>query len=286
MAFHLYEDTWETTSTTGTGDVTLGGAVAGWRAFSAQYANGDLCFYSLYDGTNYEHGIGTYNSGPNTLSRTTVIRSTNSNAAVNWGAGTRQIAVSQPGYAIESVFSSLLAAVGYPRQSVVGSAGTPATFVVDAPGQLVATATNDSASAGKLGEIINNSATGVGLSNGGTVNVTSVSLTAGDWSVTAAFQPTGAGGNSVVTSAYGGLNTITAGVVSLPGTGLIGASGSSGVIAVGIGYVNTAGDNPPGATVAARVLFPGTATLFLTCTAAFSAGSPTISGWITARRAR
>lgn len=112
MAFHLYEDTWETSTTTGTGAYTLAGAVTGWRTFSSQYSTGDTCYYSAYDGTNFEHGIGTYTTSGNTLARTTIYRSTNSNAAVSWSAGTRQIVVAPLGITLESHF-------------VPGSAGVP-----------------------------------------------------------------------------------------------------------------------------------------------------------------
>lgn len=54
--------------------------------------------------------------------------------------------------------------------------------------QLVGTATNDSASAGNIGQIITNSATGVSLVTNVAKTVTSVSLTAGDWDVWAVFR--------------------------------------------------------------------------------------------------
>lgn len=115
MAFHLYEDTWETTTTTGTGAYTLAGAVSGRRSFSAQYTNGDTCWYTAFDGTNFELGLGTYASSGTTLTRTTIYRSTNSNAAVNWSAGTRQIMVAPLGVTLESIFTP--GSVGVPQRS-------------------------------------------------------------------------------------------------------------------------------------------------------------------------
>jgi len=117
VAFHLYEDTWEQSTTTGTSAYVLAGAVAGWRPFSAQYSNTDTLAYSAYDGTNFEHGIGTYNSGANSLSRTTIYRSTNSNAAVNWSAGTRQIVVAPLGIMFEQFIAP--GSTGYMRQTGV-----------------------------------------------------------------------------------------------------------------------------------------------------------------------
>ena len=78
----------ETTTTTGTGALTLGGAVSGFRAFSAVMAASDTCIYGIVGGTEWEFGIGTYNT---TLTRTTVISSSNAGAAVTLSAGTKDV---------------------------------------------------------------------------------------------------------------------------------------------------------------------------------------------------
>ena len=106
MTFHLYEDTWETSTTTGTGDYVLGGAASGWRPFSAQYVDTNTTWYSAFDGINFEHGIGTYNSGPNTLSRTTVLRSTNGGNPVVWTSGVRHIVCAPLGIGIEQIVNT------------------------------------------------------------------------------------------------------------------------------------------------------------------------------------
>lgn len=103
MAFKLYEDVWETSTTTGTGNMTLAGAVAGWRTFASQYANNDTFWYSIYDGSNFEHGLGTFVSATPAIARTTVYRSTNGGAAVNWGAGTKQVVVTPLGVTLDSL---------------------------------------------------------------------------------------------------------------------------------------------------------------------------------------
>lgn len=82
----------ETSTTTGTGTINLAGAVTGFRTFAAAFTTGDLVAYIMDDGTDWETGIGTFTSGsPNTLARTTVLASSNAGAAVNWGAGTRNV---------------------------------------------------------------------------------------------------------------------------------------------------------------------------------------------------
>ena len=92
MAFRYADNVKETTTTTGTGAYSLAGAVAGSRIFVAGIGNGNLCEYSVSDGTNWETGFGTVTDGsPDTLARTLVLSSSNSDAAVNWGAGTKTV---------------------------------------------------------------------------------------------------------------------------------------------------------------------------------------------------
>jgi hypothetical protein len=75
----------ETSTTTGTGDITLAGAYdASYRAFSAVCSTNDKFRYVIVaSGGAWERGIGTY-SGANTLTRTTVRESSNSNNAVSF----------------------------------------------------------------------------------------------------------------------------------------------------------------------------------------------------------
>jgi len=88
----------ETSTTTGTAAYVLGGAEANHDAFSERLANTDTCFYIAIDqgGAGWEYGLGTYTSAGNTLARTTVKQSTNSDAAVSWAAGTRDILLFHP----------------------------------------------------------------------------------------------------------------------------------------------------------------------------------------------
>lgn len=94
MAFVHANRVQETTSTTGTGTYDLNGAATGFQSFVAGIGNGNTCVYTCTDGTNWECGIGTVASdSPDTLARTNVVSSSNGNAAVNWGAGTKDIFV-------------------------------------------------------------------------------------------------------------------------------------------------------------------------------------------------
>lgn len=74
----------ETTATAGVGAVTLAGAVMGYQTFGNAFADQDIVYYCLADGTNWEVGQGVYNAGPNTLTRSTVVASSNAGAPVNF----------------------------------------------------------------------------------------------------------------------------------------------------------------------------------------------------------
>ena len=82
----------ETTTTTGTGAISLGGAAVGYRAFSAAFATGDTVYYCIEGGAEWEVGIGTLTSGsPWTLARTSILASSNAGAAVSFSAGDKSV---------------------------------------------------------------------------------------------------------------------------------------------------------------------------------------------------
>jgi hypothetical protein len=97
MALVLKDRVKETTTTTGTGTVTLLGASTGFQSFSA-VGNANTTYYTIAgQGTNeWEVGIGTYTSSGTTLSRTTVLSSSNSGSLVNFSAGTKDVFVTYP----------------------------------------------------------------------------------------------------------------------------------------------------------------------------------------------
>ena len=95
MAFVIKDRVKETTTTTGTGTITLAGAETGFQSFSV-VGNANTTFYCITDGTNFEVGTGTYTASGTTLSRDTVHESSNSGNKVDWGAGTKDVLVTQP----------------------------------------------------------------------------------------------------------------------------------------------------------------------------------------------
>lgn len=86
----------ETTTTTGTGTVTLAGAVSGFQSFATAFpdagSGGVLVGYCITDGTSWEVGKGIY-SNAGTLTRDTIRSSSNGGNAVNFGAGSKDVFV-------------------------------------------------------------------------------------------------------------------------------------------------------------------------------------------------
>lgn len=97
MAFVIADRVKETTTTGGTGTVTLAGAVAGFQSFSA-IGNGNSTYYTITDATNgtWEVGIGTYTSSGTTLSRDTVLASSNSGSLVPFATVSKDVFVTYP----------------------------------------------------------------------------------------------------------------------------------------------------------------------------------------------
>jgi hypothetical protein len=107
MAHVVADRVKETTTTTGTGNVTLAGAVSGFRTFASMMANNDTCFYAIQhqSANEWEVGYGTFVSATPALARTTVIASSNAGAAVNFSAGTKDVLLTAP--AVTQTFGHL-----------------------------------------------------------------------------------------------------------------------------------------------------------------------------------
>ena len=98
MTFVVRDRVKVTSTSTGTGTFTLGAAEDGYQTF-ANIGNGNQTYYTITDGIDWETGIGTYTSSGTTLSRDTVLASSNSGALVNWAAGTKTVFVPFPALA-------------------------------------------------------------------------------------------------------------------------------------------------------------------------------------------
>jgi len=111
MAIVVKDRVKETTTTTGTGTITLAGVVSGFQSFAA-IGDGNQTFYTIYDSVagDWEVGIGTYTSSGTTLSRDVVLESSNSGSAVNFGAGDKDVFCTYP--AEQSVYVEGGGAIG------------------------------------------------------------------------------------------------------------------------------------------------------------------------------
>ena len=99
MALVLNDRVKETTTGTGTGTVNLAGAETGFETFVAGIGNTNTTYYAIVHqaADEFEVGLGTVSdSSPDTLSRTTIISSSNSDSAVNFSAGTKDVFCTLP----------------------------------------------------------------------------------------------------------------------------------------------------------------------------------------------
>ena len=208
MAFVIKDRVKETTTTTGTGTVTLLGAVSGFEAFSA-IGNTNTTYYAIVhqSADEWEVGIGTYTASGTTLARTTVLSSTNSDAAVDFAAGTKDVFVTYP--ADKAVYVS--ASPAFIDVSVGGSLpGVSATFTnhVSANTLAVVGATSIGGALSGVSATFSNH---VSVNTLGVVGITSIggslvgtSATFGDHVSVSSFAATGivsVGGSLVGTSA-------------------------------------------------------------------------------------
>ena len=95
MALVVNDRVKETSTTTGTGTLSLAGAVTGFETFSSAIGNANTTYYSIVNvNGEFEVGLGTVSAAA--LARTTIISSSNSDSAVNFSAGTKNVFCTLP----------------------------------------------------------------------------------------------------------------------------------------------------------------------------------------------
>ena len=123
----------ETTTTTGTGNLTLAGASTNRKTINAEYGTNSRFPYVIeHENTDWEEGIG-YLSASTTLVRETVLRSSNADAAVNFGAGTKTIAVD---FVSQMQYGFVTKAQSVTTADITGQAGV--SYDLDISGTTVA----------------------------------------------------------------------------------------------------------------------------------------------------
>ena len=132
MALVLNDRVKETTTTTGTGTISLGGAQTNFETFVAGVGNSNTTYYAIVHRSNaeFEVGLGTItDASPDTLARTTIISSSNSDSAVNFSAGTKDVFCTMP--ASKAVHEDGSSDVTLPNDLILGSDSAVLKFGAD-----------------------------------------------------------------------------------------------------------------------------------------------------------
>ena len=98
MALVINDRVKETSTTTGVGAMALGGAVTGFETFASGIGNSNTTYYAIFNTgtTEWEVGLGTLDGSSANLTRTTPISSSNSDSAVSFSAGTKDVFCTMP----------------------------------------------------------------------------------------------------------------------------------------------------------------------------------------------
>ena len=132
MALVLDDRVKATSTTTGTGTLNLSGAVSGFQTFVAGVGNGNTTYYAIVnrDESEWETGVGTVtDASTDTLARTTVIASSNSDSAVDFSAGTKDVFTTLP--ASKAVYEDASSDVTLPNDLILGSDSAVLKFGAD-----------------------------------------------------------------------------------------------------------------------------------------------------------
>lgn len=155
MALVVKDRVRETSTTTGTGTLTLAGAVTGFQTFSSAIGNANTTYYTIVNGSEWEVGIGTVGAG--TLARTTVLASSNAGSAVTFSAGTKDVFCSYPaGKALYTDASGNAIGLGTvaATTTLTNATGLPISTGVSGLGTNVATALGTAV--GSAGALVTN----------------------------------------------------------------------------------------------------------------------------------
>ena len=219
----------ETCSSPGIGTVSLLGATSGYQTFASAIGNTNTCYYTIADqsGAGWEVGIGTVTTGsPNTLSRDTVLASSNAGSKVSFSSGTQNVFVTYP--AEKAVY---LNASGNITPSSLG----PATFSSVTDSGLTSGRVTYASTGGLLADSANLTFNGTSLTlaNDASINGLTVGKGAG-----AVASNTAVGVGALVSNTTGSTNTALGYAAGYSNTG-------SGITAVGYraGYYSTTGGN-------------------------------------------
>jgi hypothetical protein len=224
MALVVKDRVRETSTTAGTGALTLNGAVSGFQSFSV-IGDGNTTYYTIVDaGTGaWEVGIGIYTSATTSLSRDTVLESSNSGSLVNFGSNLKDVFVTYP--AERSIYTD-----------AAGTAITPATasvLGVASGGTGQSTYTN--------GQLLIGNTTGNTLAKSTLTAGTGISITNGTGSITVAATNNGdvVGPASSTDNAIARFDSTTGKIIQNSGVTIDDSNNVSGVAQLNATTVDT-----------------------------------------------
>ena len=153
MALILADRVKESTTTTGTSDFALGGAITGFQTFASAVGANNTTYYAVADGADWEVGLGTLSNDGLTLARTTVLQSSNSDTKVSFASGTKHLFVTYPA-----------------DKAVSDITSTDASIVVSRTGSIIDLAVSEASPASTLLAAVRNT-TGATLTKGTAVYI-------------------------------------------------------------------------------------------------------------------
>jgi hypothetical protein len=168
MALVLADRVLETTTSTGSGTITLAGAKPGYQSFAA-VGDGNTTYYTIAGITEWEVGIGTYTASGTTLSRDTVLASSDGGTKVTFSAGSKDVFVDYPagravyGNANGDVVVSNLNATSATITTLTGTSANITTFTATSSNITTLSGTNFSAASLTLTNALKIAEGGTGL---------------------------------------------------------------------------------------------------------------------------